>query len=148
MNILQVRQQFRSSCSSSCPPPSCQFPLPATNSISPLYTLTSTSSLPSTSPTRWEIDVIMVTKVVFYYFSVFSVSNVIFILTAQGIVDLTSANQNFPEHFSIQCSMLAKCWWTFFSRFHQYFTLLIIFPDLATPPPPKKNIYGNQYIIP
>jgi len=52
----QVRQQFRSSCSS-CPPPQphhlhlSQFPLPATNSISPLYTFTSPSSLPSSSPT-------------------------------------------------------------------------------------------------
>ena len=54
---IQVRQQFRSSCSSSSCPPGCpphhsQFPIPATNSISPLYTLTSPSSLPSTSPAR------------------------------------------------------------------------------------------------
>ena len=51
----QVRQQFLSSCSS-CPPPASQFPLPATSSISPLYTLTSPSSLPSTSPTRWRVS--------------------------------------------------------------------------------------------
>ena len=80
MKILQVRQQFRSSCSSSCPPPSCQFPLPATNSISPLYTLTSTSSLPSTSPTRWEIDVIMEYQSSFLLFLICFVSSVIFIL--------------------------------------------------------------------
>ena len=61
---FQVRQQFRNSCSSSCPPQNhlCQFPLPATNSISPLYTLNSPSSLPSTSATRWKINTIVATK--------------------------------------------------------------------------------------